>query len=132
MNLRGRLRLLPLLLLLFAACSSAPAYTIDRQTVDGLTIALERPTRPSAETSYDFFVTLTDAEGRPVDDASIFLELDMPGMPMGTNQPLATPLGDGRYRLAAAYSMDGAWFVRVNVTVEGREYIATFDQIVTP
>lgn len=43
-----------------------------------------------------FHVTLTDKEG-PVTDASVSVDLTMPGMFMGTNRPELTHSGDGTY-----------------------------------
>lgn len=129
---RSALRALWLLLaaLALAACGG-PATTTQRQTVEGLTVALERPQQAALLQSYDLTVALTDAAGAPVEGAQVFLDMAMPSMPMGQNQPLAEPLGGGRYRAQAVFNMIGDWTVRVNATVGGKRYVANFDQIVT-
>jgi hypothetical protein len=118
-----------------AACGGSggprPGYTAQQQTADGLTITLERPQQVEILKDYEFFVTLADAAGQPVDSATLYLDLEMPGMPMGSNQPLADPLGGGQYRIKGIFTMDGDWHVTVHATVAGKEYAATFDQPVT-
>lgn len=113
-----------------AACDGGarPGYTTRQQTVEGLTITLEQPQEVEILKDYEIFVTLTDAAGHPVDGASVFLDLTMPAMPMGANQPLAEPLGQGRYRVKGVFTMEGDWQVSVHANVAGKEYVARFDQ----
>ncbi len=121
-------------LIVLAACTSQgtlPAgYTTARQTIDSTMISFEHPERAVLLKEYELVVMLTDATGRPINNASVFLDLTMPAHPMGTNQPLADPLGGGRYRIRAAYTMDGEWIVKIHATISGREYVATFNQTV--
>src|SRR5690242_14528829 len=56
----------------------APAGTTSQQTIDGLTIALERPQQIAVLRDYEYLVTLTDAAGKPVEGATVYLEQDMP------------------------------------------------------
>jgi hypothetical protein len=121
------------ILFLFGCGSGARAgYTTQQQTVDGLTIALERPQQLAVLQDYEFFVTLTDAAGQRVDGATVYLEQDMPGMTMTSNQPLGEALGSGQYRIKGVFTMDGAWRVVIHAGVSGKDHAATFDQPVTP
>jgi nitrogen fixation protein FixH len=113
-----------------AGCGSAPAATTQRQTVDGLTVALEQPREAVLLKNYDLTITLTDSAGAPVEGAKVSLDMAMPSMPMGQNQPIADPLGGGRYRAQALFNMIGDWTVRVHVSAGGRSYVAIFDQLV--
>lgn len=130
-RLWARRGLLVLLAALALAGCGGPATTTQRQTVEGLTVAIERPQQAVLLQSYDLTVTLTDAAGAPVEGAKVYLDMAMPAMPMGQNQPLAEPLGGGRYRVQAIFNMIGDWSVRVNASVGGKRYVANFDQIVT-
>jgi len=123
-----------LVLLLLVACGGGgqAGYTKQQKTVDGLAFTLERPEQAELLKDYDLFVTLNDSAGKPVDGATVFLDLAMPAMPMGSNQPIADGLGGGRYRIKSAFTMEGDWKVDVHATVGGKEYVATFDQPVTP
>jgi hypothetical protein len=123
-----------LLVTLLVGCSGAAraGYTAQQQVVDGLTIALERPQQIAVLQDYEFFVTLTDAAGQRVDGATVYLEQDMPGMTMTSNQPLGEALGNGQYRIKGVFTMDGAWRIVIHAGVGGKDYAATFDQPVTP
>jgi hypothetical protein len=123
-----------LLGLLLAGCGGGGAragYASQQQTIDGITIALERPQQIAVLEDYEFFVTLTDAAGKRVDGATVYMEQDMPAMQMGSNQPLGEPLGNGQYRLRGVFTMDGAWRLVVHAGVAGKDYAAAFDQQVT-
>jgi len=118
-----------------AACGSdggRAGYTSQQQTVDGLTITLERPQKVATLQDFEAFVTLTDASGKHVDGATVYLEQNMPTMKMSSNQPLGEPLGNGQYRLKSVFTMDGAWVLVVHASAAGKDYAASFDQQVTP
>lgn len=123
--------MLSALVLLIACGGGRPGYSSASQVADGVTITLERPTTITPLQDYEFFVTLTDASGKPLDGATVFLEQDMPGMPMGSNQPLGETLGNGQYRIRGVFTMDGKWVVKVHAMVGGSEHIASFDQEVS-
>jgi YtkA-like len=125
---------LGLAMLLLIACGgrARAGYTSQQQTVDGLTVVLERPQQIAVLQDYEFFVTLTDSAGKRVDGATVFLEQDMPAMKMNSNQPLGEPLGNGQYRLRGVFTMDGAWQLVVHASLAGKEYTARFEQQVRP
>jgi hypothetical protein len=114
-------------LALLAACGG-PGTTTQQQTVDDLTIALERQEEIALLEDYAFTVTLTDAAGQPVDGATVYMEQDMPAMPMGANQPLGEPLGGGKYRIAGVFTMEGDWVLKIHAVVGGKDHVATFEQ----
>ena len=118
-----------LLLLALAACAGgAPGYTTQQQTVEGISITLERPQQAELLKDYELFVVLKDASGAAIDGATVFVEMSMPAMPMPPQQPIADGLGSGRYRLKNTFTMEGDWKVDVHATIAGKEHIATFDQ----
>src|SRR5439155_26932122 len=82
--------LLLLIVPLLVACGGGrPGYVAQQQRAGDLTIALERPQQAQILKDYELFVTLIDAGGKPVDGATVFIDMVMQGMPIGTNQPLA-------------------------------------------
>ena len=85
--------------------------------VDGFTITLERPQEVEILKEYELFVTLADAQGKPVDGATVFADLVMPTMQMGSNQPLADPLGNGSYHIKGAFTMEGNWRLAIHAMV---------------
>lgn len=123
------------LVLALAACGDSslpPGYTSQQQTVDGISFTLERPQQADLLKDYELFVVLKDAAGKPIDGATVFLDMAMPSMPMPPQQPIADSLGNGRYRARNAFTMQGDWQVLVHATIAGKEYTATFDQPVKP
>ena len=132
---RSALRVLRFALLLAALLLTAcggPSSAAEQKTVDGLTIGLERPRKIALLENHELVVTLTDASGQPVDGATVFLEQDMPAMPMKSNQPLGEPAGGGKYRITNAFTMEGNWILKIHATVAGKEHVATFEQKVDP
>jgi YtkA-like protein len=123
-----------LLITALTACGSGgrAGYSSQQQTVDGMTITLERPQEVTILQDIEAFVTLADASGKRIDGATVYLEQDMATMKMSSNQPLGEPLGNGQYRLKSLFTMDGAWVVVVHAGVAGKDYAARFDQLVTP
>lgn len=113
------------LLAAITACSSAVELR-ETQVVDGLSITLDTPNRPRMNTAVDFIVLLNDAQGNPVNDANVYLDLDMPAMPMGVTRPVALPDGPGRYWARTAYTMEGLWEITVVVERATTTYRATF------
>jgi hypothetical protein len=123
---------LAMFMLLACGGGTRAGYASQQQTVDGLTVTLERPQQIAVLQDYEFFVTLTDSTGKRVESATVFLEQDMPAMKMNSNQPLGEPIGNGQYRLRGVFTMDGAWQLVVHASVAGKEYTARFEQQVTP
>lgn len=121
-------RALALLITLAAliACNAGPSATRQEQSVDGLTIGFEAVDNARINTSQEFIVTLTDADGRPIEGAAVYLDLTMTEMPMGSNRPVASPLGNGRYRAQAAYTMTGPWEISVFAEIDDAVHQAVF------
>ncbi|MFN3374047.1 MAG: FixH family protein [Chloroflexus sp.] len=114
------------LLALVTACSNSVTPLRETKVVDGLSITLDTPDRAKMNTAVDFVVLLTDAHGNPVNDANVYLDLDMPEMPMGVTRPVALPDGPGRYWARTAYTMEGWWEITVVVERAETTYRATF------
>jgi hypothetical protein len=125
-----------LICLLLVACnqSIAPAAGTTRlqQTVEGLTITLEMAAQPELNRLQHFVVTLSDSQGRFVDDADVYLDLEMTEHPMGSNKPIATAQGSGTYDVEAVYTMTGAWAITVVAERGDRVYRAVFTTTVAP
>ncbi|MGQ9482892.1 FixH family protein [Chloroflexus sp.] len=113
-------------MLVVVACSRGAAPVRETQIVDGLTITLETPDRPRINTAVDFVVLLHDRQGNVINGAYVYLDLDMPAMPMGVTRPVASPDGEGRYWARTAYTMEGLWEITVVVEWEATTYRATF------
>lgn len=126
-----------LLCLTLTACSqsvtpAAGSTVRQQQNVDGLTIKLEMAAQPEVNQPQLFVISLSDAQARPVEDADVYLDLEMSEHPMGSNKPIATPQGAGTYDLQAVYIMNGPWTITVVAERNGMMYQAVFTTTVAP
>ncbi|MFD3165435.1 FixH family protein [Herpetosiphon sp. NSE202] len=96
------------------------------KTVDGVTLKLTSESPLSQNTDQTWVINVSQ-NGQPVDNADVYLDIDMPSMPMGQNKPLAKGEGNGNYRAQGIYTMSGAWSVSVFAEFAGKEYQANFD-----
>jgi len=89
---------LALALVLLSGCggstSNATRATVtQKQLVDQLVIALEAPAQPRLLAEEDLMVTLTDAAGKPVEGAQVWLELVMPTMHAAQSERTGRSIG---------------------------------------
>ena len=64
-----------------------------------------------------FIIDVKDQVGKPVDDATVFFDLNMTAMNMGAQQGNATSQGNGRYAASGQMSMRGPWKVTTKITM---------------
>jgi nitrogen fixation protein FixH len=64
----------------------------------------------------NFIINVQDEKGNPVDGASVFFDLNMTTMNMGTQQGAAIAQGDGQYVATGRLTMPGLWRVATKVT----------------
>lgn len=64
-----------------------------------------------------FVISVKDKEGKAVNDATVFFDLNMTAMNMGTQQGNATPMGNGKYSAVGRLTMKGPWRVAIKVTM---------------
>ena len=106
---------------LLAACSSAatPAETTSSKPVN---IKVETNPTPAVMGDMEVVLTITDADGQPIEGATVDVSAkhtDMSGMDMGGT---ATDQGSGRYSINANFSMSGNWKLTVYVRKDGLDY----------
>ena len=126
-----------LLILFFVACltaagcghkSSARPLTLEQtdQTYTAQLTISQNPVAVMKETTLT--LVLHDAEGQPVDNASVRYDLTMPGMTMPPNQPQVSGKGNGAYEAQAIFTMAGDWRCRADAEVPGGPTLEfTFD-----
>lgn len=110
-----------------AAADNLPANTA-AQTVGDLQVSLSlNPYPPSSGDASTFVVTLADANGQPVSDAIISLDLTMPEMWMPPNQ-VSLAAGDaGQYQASGYFTMRGLWRIEVIIMRGEQKQSAFFD-----
>jgi hypothetical protein len=101
-----------------------------KETGDGMTVEFDiqpKPVVPLSELT--FIVNLTRA-GMPVTDASVVLDLSMPGMFMGKNRPILKHAKNGRYEgkgiITRCPSGKKMWQAEVTVKQAGKTTVVDF------
>ena len=105
--------LLLLLVLLAAGCARASSEPPD----DGLTISLAYEPDPAVMGEATLLVTVCDAAGQPVKDATINVKGDMNHAGMVPVLAGATAGPGGVYELPFRWTKSGSWIVTVDVTL---------------
>jgi len=117
MNFIGMIMLISVLL---AACGSAQTPApISSKPVN---IKVETSPNPPMRGDIELILTVTDANGNPIEGATVDVSadhIDMTGMDMSG---AATEQGDGKYAINANFSMSGNWELKVYVRKEGLDY----------
>jgi hypothetical protein len=104
-----------------------PANTA-MQTSGDLLVSLNiNPYPPSGGDASTFIVTLEDATGKPVSDATISLDLTMPEMWMPANQVTLAAADAGKYQASGYFTMRGLWRIEVIITRGGQKQSVFFD-----
>lgn len=110
-----------------AAATKLPENMAMQQIGDmNVSIALN-PYPPTGFNPADFEVTVTDANGQAINDATVSLDLTMPTMWMPTNQFPLTSVSDGKYFATGQFTMRGPWRIEVIITRDGKTQSAFFD-----
>ena len=105
---------------LLAACGSAatPAATSSKP----VNIKVETSPAPPMMGDIELVLTVTDANGNPIEGATVdvsAVHTDMTDMDMSG---AATEQGGGKYAIQANFSMSGNWELKVYVRKEGLDY----------
>ena len=85
------------------------------------------PYPPSGGGPTNFVVSLADASGQPVSDATIGLDLTMPSMWMPPNQLDMKAGAAGKYQASGYFTMRGLWRIEVIITRGGQKQSVLFD-----
>lgn len=106
---------------LLSACGGAatPAASTPSKPVN---IAVSTNPNPPVMGDLELVFIITDADGNPIEGATVDVSADhtdMSGMGMSG---VATEQGDGRYAIKANFSMSGNWLLTVYVRKDGLDY----------
>lgn len=126
-----KLVLIPVIVLLsvlLAACGAGSATTSAPES-SGKPVNIEVETNPSpaAMGDIELVLNITDADGNPIEGATVDVtatHTDMTGMDMSG---AATEQGAGKYAINANFSMSGNWELKVYVRKEGLDYSEEID-----
>ena len=133
--------IIPLSLVIVAA---APAFSADettslcniqhgsciKQRDDGMMIEFDIQPKPVAAMTESTFVVTVTRNAVPIMDASVHLDLSMPHMFMGKNQPVLNHIKGGRYEgkgvITRCASGRKTWQADVAVVSAGKTAVATY------
>lgn len=112
-----------------AACGSStqPAAPVESGSSNEVNIQVETNPSPAMMGDLELIFTITDADGNPIEGATVDVSVDhtdMTGMGMSG---LATDQGAGRYSINANFSMSGNWRLTVYVRKDGLDYKEDID-----
>jgi hypothetical protein len=104
-----------LCILILSACAylvSCSQQTVATARSDGITCTLSFSAPLVANQSIPVIVQFT-RDGQSVSMADVALDLQMPGMTMGSSRPMAEALSDGSHTANVLFTMDGEWSIVV-------------------
>lgn len=103
---------------LLAACGTSTPSAFAKP----VNIAVSTNPAPAAMGNVELIFTIADADGNPIEGATVNVSADhtdMSGMGMSG---LATEQGSGKYSIKANFSMSGNWKLTVYVRKDGLDY----------
>jgi hypothetical protein len=112
---------------LLAACGGTLTPTAEAATAGQVNITVESNPNPAVIGDTELILTITDADGNPIEGANVDVSADhtdMTGMTMGG---AATDQGSGKYAINANFSMSGNWKLTVTVRKDGLDYTQDVD-----
>lgn len=119
-----------ILLVAAAGCRQSAAPTLGTADV-ALSLSVE-PEEPTTGPS-TLVITVTDSDGRPVNDAAVTVRGDMTHAGMQPVLAAAEAIGDGHYEADFEWTMAGDWIVTVSATLpDGRTATQEFPAAVSP
>jgi hypothetical protein len=116
-------------LLILSACTQPVASSAESA---GVTVTLQFGAALYANAAIPVQVTFTQS-GEPYAVADVVLDLQMPGMTMGTSKPMAIAQPDGSHTTTVLFTMDGEWAIVVTgSSARGDERFVINQIIVSP
>jgi hypothetical protein len=111
---------------LLAACGTAaiPATSVSSKPVN---IAVGTNPNPAMMGDIEIVLTITDANGSPIEGATVDVAADHTDMTGMTMSGLATEQSGGKYAIDANFSMSGNWKLTVYVRKDGLDYKEDID-----
>jgi hypothetical protein len=113
---------------LLAACGGGAAPATDVTTEEKpVKIQVETSPSPAMMGDVELVFTITDANGSPIEGATVDVSADhtdMTGMGMSG---VATDQGGGQYSIKAGFSMSGNWKLTVYVRKDGLDFQEDID-----
>ncbi len=111
----------------YPAAGNIPENTAILES-EGLLVSMTlNPYPPSVSKASTFEIKLSDAEGKAILNATISVDLTMPGMYMPPNLLTLEPIGAGKYAATGRFTMRGPWRMEVVITLNEQTKSVFFD-----
>jgi hypothetical protein len=110
-----------LLLLLVAGCGRSQSAQVETQ--DDYQITFATDPAPPDQGAGTVVVTIKDKQGQGVDAARVAIEANMNHAGMKPESAEVASGAAGEYRLPLNWTMGGAWYVDVNITLRNGEVL---------
>ena len=107
--------LLVSLSVLLAACGSAATTPAETTSSKQVNIKVETNPTPAMKGDMELMLTITDANGNPIEGAKVDVNAEHPAMAGMGMSGLATEQGGGKYSIKANFSDSGDWKLTVYV-----------------
>ncbi len=105
-----------------AACGSSAAPAAAPVSADQESIKVETNPSPAVVGDVELILTVTDANGNPLEGATVNVSADHPSMAGMGMSGLATEQGGGKYSIKANFSDPGDWKLSVQVTKDSLDF----------
>lgn len=109
------------------SATQLPENTAMQQAGDMIVSMALNPYPPTGYNPSDFEVTLTDANGQAISDATVNMNLTMPTMWMPPNQFPLIAASNGKYSAPGQFTMRGPWRIEVVITRGAKTQSVFFD-----
>ena len=119
--------ILAVLLLAFGV-ASAKEYTATKKA-GGYTVNVKMDKNPPVTGKNQIEISIKDASGAEIADATVLVEYGMPAMPgmPAMHYKTKTDVKDKRYMATIDFSMSGAWNLNVKITRAGKTQSVKFN-----
>jgi len=111
-----------LIAVLLMACGTGASAPAQATTAKPVNIAVSTNPNPAVMGDVELIFTITDANGNPIEGATVDISADHIDMTGMTMSGVATEQGGGRYAIKANFSMSGNWKLAVSVRKDGLNY----------
>ena len=107
--------LLVSLSVLLAACGSAATTPAETTSSKQVNIKVETNPTPAMKGDTELMLTITDANGNPIEGAKVDVNAEHPAMAGMGMSGQATEQGGGKYSIKAKFSDSGDWALTIYV-----------------
>ena len=104
---------LALLAIVLTACGSLESSA--NQDTAKIDVKIETKPDPAVVGDVELILTITDLDGKPIEDARVDVSVDHIDMSGMTMDGPASEQGDGKFAIKADFSMSGNWEITVYV-----------------